>query len=197
MQAEKGGFRHFMLKEIFEQPRAIEDTLRGRVSLEEGELVDQEMGLDAGVVNKVGRVYLMACGTSYHAALAGRYWIEQIARLPAQAELASEVRYRAPVFTPQDLVVAISQSGETLDTMAALKAAREAGAHVLALANVVDSAIPRAAHGALYTHAGPEIGVASTKMFRDAARGAPDARHPPRTPAWCALRRAGTPSCRR
>jgi glucosamine--fructose-6-phosphate aminotransferase (isomerizing) len=165
MQAEKGGYKHFMLKEIFEQPRAIEDTLRGRVSLEEGELVDQEMGLDAGVVNKVGRVYLMACGTSYHAALAGRYWIEQIARLPAQAELASEVRYRAPVFTPQDLVVAISQSGETLDTMAALKAAREAGAHVLALANVVDSAIPRAAHGALYTHAGPEIGVASTKCF--------------------------------
>jgi glucosamine--fructose-6-phosphate aminotransferase (isomerizing) len=110
-------------------------------------------------------VYLMACGTSYHAALAGRYWIEQIARMPAQAELASEVRYRAPVFTSGDLIVAISQSGETLDTMAALKTAREAGAHVLALANVVDSAIPRAAHGALYTHAGPEIGVASTKCF--------------------------------
>ncbi len=165
MQAEKGGYKHFMLKEIFEQPRAIEDTLRGRVSLEEAELVDQEMGIDGNTVGKIGRVYLMACGTSYHAALAGRYWIEQIARIPAQAELASEVRYRAPVFTPQDLVVAISQSGETLDTMAALKAAREAGAHVLALANVVDSAIPRAAHGALYTHAGPEIGVASTKCF--------------------------------
>jgi glucosamine--fructose-6-phosphate aminotransferase (isomerizing) len=165
MQAEKGGYKHFMLKEIFEQPRAIEDTLRGRVSLEEAELVDQEMGIDGNTIGKIGRVYLMACGTSYHAALAGRYWIEQIARIPAQAELASEVRYRAPVFTPQDLVVAISQSGETLDTMAALKTAREAGAHVLALANVVDSAIPRAAHGALYTHAGPEIGVASTKCF--------------------------------
>jgi len=165
VQAEKGGYKHFMLKEIFEQPRAVEDTLRGRISLEEGELVDQEMGLDRAAVEKVGRVYFMACGTSYHAALAGRYWMEQIARLPAQAELASEVRYRQPVFTPSDLVVAVSQSGETADTLAALKAAREAGARILAVANVLDSAIPRAAHGALYTHAGPEIGVASTKCF--------------------------------
>ncbi len=165
MQAEKGGYKHFMLKEIFEQPRAVEDTLRGRISLEEGELVDGEMGLDRAAIDKIGRVYIVACGTSYHASLAGRHWIEQIARLPAQAELASEVRYRSPVFTSNDLVVAVSQSGETADTLAALKTAREAGARVLAIANVLDSAIPRAAHGALYTHAGPEIGVASTKCF--------------------------------
>jgi glucosamine--fructose-6-phosphate aminotransferase (isomerizing) len=165
MQAEKGGYKHFMLKEIFEQPRAVEDTLRGRISLENGELVDQEMGLDRAAIEKIGRVYFVACGTSYHSALAGRYWMEQIAKLPAQAELGSEVRYRQPVFTPSDLVVAVSQSGETADTLAALKAAREAGARVLAVCNVLDSAIPRAAHGALYTHAGPEIGVASTKCF--------------------------------
>jgi glucosamine--fructose-6-phosphate aminotransferase (isomerizing) len=165
VQAEKGGYKHFMLKEIFEQPRAIEDTLRGRILLEEGDLVDAEFGLDAEVVRGIERVYFIACGTSYHAALAGRHWVEQIARLPAQCELASEVRYRDPVFTSKDLVVAVSQSGETADTLAALKTAREQGARILALANVVDSAIPRAAHGALYTHAGPEIGVASTKCF--------------------------------
>src|SRR3954470_5277128 len=165
VQAEKGGYKHFMLKEIFEQPRAIEDTLRGRILLEEGDLVDAEFGLDAEAVRGIERVYFIACGTSYHAALAGRHWVEQISRIAAQTELASEVRYREPVFTAKDLVVAVSQSGETADTLAALKTAREAGARILALANVVDSAIPRAAHGALYTHAGPEIGVASTKCF--------------------------------
>jgi glutamine---fructose-6-phosphate transaminase (isomerizing) len=165
IQAEKAGYKHFMLKEIFEQPRAVEDTLRGRVRLEEGELVDAEMGLAAGTIAGIDRVVLYACGTSYHAALAGRYWIEQLARLPAQAELASEVRYREPVIRSGDLVVAVSQSGETADTLAAVRAAREAGAHVLAIANVLDSAIPRASQGALYTHAGPEIGVASTKCF--------------------------------
>jgi glucosamine--fructose-6-phosphate aminotransferase (isomerizing) len=165
MQAEKGGYKHFMLKEIFEQPRAIEDTLRGRISLDDGEFVDAEMGLTAEIVRGVDRVYFVACGTSYHACLAGRYWVEQFARLPAQAELASEVRYREPVFSPTDLVVAVSQSGETADTLAAVKAAREQGARILAVANVLDSAIPRMADGALYTHAGPEIGVASTKAF--------------------------------
>jgi len=165
VQAEKGGYKHFMLKEIFEQPRAIEDTLRGRILLEEGDLVDAEFGLDAEAVRNVERVYFIACGTSYHAALAGRHWVEQLSRIAAQTELASEVRYREPVFTSKDLVVAVSQSGETADTLAALKTAREAGARVLALTNVVDSAIPRAAHGAFYTHAGPEIGVASTKCF--------------------------------
>ncbi len=164
-QAEKGGYKHFMLKEIFEQPRAIEDTLRGRILLEEGDLVDAEFGLDAETVRGIERVYFIACGTSYHATIAGRHWVEQISRIAAQTELGSEVRYREPVFTSKDLVVAVSQSGETADTLAALKTAREAGARVLALCNVVDSAIPRAAHGALYTHAGPEIGVASTKCF--------------------------------
>ncbi len=165
VQAEKGGYKHFMLKEIFEQPRAIEDTLRGRILLAEGDLVDAEFGLDPETARGIERVYFIACGTSYHAALAGRHWIEQLARVPAQCELASEVRHREPVFTSKDLVVAVSQSGETADTLAALKTAREQGARTLALANVVDSAIPRAAHGALYTHAGPEIGVASTKCF--------------------------------
>jgi glutamine---fructose-6-phosphate transaminase (isomerizing) len=165
IQAEKSGYKHFMLKEIFEQPRAVEDTLRGRIRLEQGELVDAEMGLDSDVIAGIDRVVLYACGTSYHAALAGRYWIEQLARIPAQAELASEVRYREPVIRSGDLVVAVSQSGETADTLAAVRAAREAGARVLAIANVLDSAIPRASQGALYTHAGPEIGVASTKCF--------------------------------
>jgi glutamine---fructose-6-phosphate transaminase (isomerizing) len=165
VQAEKGGYKHFMLKEIFEQPRAVEDTLRGRILLEEGDLVDAEFGLDAEIVRGIERVYFVACGTSYHSTLAGRYWVEQLARLPAQTELGSEVRYREPVFTKKDLVVAVSQSGETADTLAAVRSAREAGARVLAVANVLDSAIPRAAQSALYTHAGPEIGVASTKCF--------------------------------
>jgi glutamine---fructose-6-phosphate transaminase (isomerizing) len=165
MQAEKGGFRHFMLKEIFEQPRAIEDTLRGRIRVVEGDLEDAEFGLTPEVLDKIERVVFLACGTSYHASIAGRYWVEQLARIPASCELASEVRNRAPVFSSKDLVVAVSQSGETADTLGALKAAREQGARVLAVANVVDSMIPRASHGALYTHAGPEIGVASTKCF--------------------------------
>jgi glucosamine--fructose-6-phosphate aminotransferase (isomerizing) len=165
VQAEKGGFKHFMLKEIFEQPRAVEDTLRGRVSLEAGDVVEAELGIDADAARAIERVVLLACGTSHHASLVGRYWIEQLARVPAHTELASEVRYREPVFGPKDLVIAVSQSGETADTLAAVKSAREGGARVLAIANVLDSAIPRASHGALYTHAGPEIGVASTKCF--------------------------------
>jgi glucosamine--fructose-6-phosphate aminotransferase (isomerizing) len=165
LQAEKGGFKHFMLKEIFEQPRAVEDTIRGRIALDVGDVVEGEMGIDEAVAKRAGRAYLIACGTSYHACLVGRYWIEQLARMPAQAELASEVRHREPVFTKDDLVIAVSQSGETLDTLVAVRAAREAGATVLAIANVLESAIPRASHGALYTHAGPEIGVASTKCF--------------------------------
>jgi glucosamine--fructose-6-phosphate aminotransferase (isomerizing) len=165
MQAEKGGYKHFMLKEIFEQPRAVEDTIRGRVDIGQADLVGEELGLDAATAQRIERVALLACGTSYHASLLGRMWIEQLARVPAHAELGSEVRYREPVFGERDLVVAVSQSGETADTLAAVKAAREAGAHVLAVANVLDSAIPRASHGALYTHAGPEIGVASTKCF--------------------------------
>ena len=164
-QAEKGGYKHFMLKEIHEQPRAIEDTLRGRVDVKNADVIASEIGVTEELAKKIGRVYFVACGTSAHAAMAGRYWIEQLARVPATVEIGSEVRYRDPVFLPTDLVVAVSQSGETLDTMAAVKAAKAQGAHVVAVANVLDSAIPRASDGSLYTHAGPEIGVASTKCF--------------------------------
>jgi glucosamine--fructose-6-phosphate aminotransferase (isomerizing) len=164
-QAEKGGYKHFMLKEIHEQPRAVEDTLRGRVDLAQGDVVGEEIGITPAVAQSIQRVYFVACGTSAHAAMAGRYWVEQLARLPAVVEIASEVRYREPIFGPTDLVVAVSQSGETLDTLAALKTAKAKGAHVLAVANVMDSAIPRASDATLYTHAGPEIGVASTKCF--------------------------------
>jgi len=164
-QAEKGGFKHFMLKEIHEQPRAIEDTLRGRIDIGRSEVVGEEIGVSAALAQRINRVCFVACGTSSHAAMAGRYWVEQLARLPATVEIGSEVRYRDPVFTENDLVVAVSQSGETSDTLAAIKAAKAHGAHILAVANVLDSAIPRASSGALYTHAGPEIGVASTKCF--------------------------------
>ncbi len=164
-QAEKGGHKHFMLKEILEQPRAIEDTIRGRINVSEADVVPEEIGLSAALAKSINRVYFVACGTSAHAAMAGRYWVEQLAKLPATVEIGSEVRYRDPVFTPNDLVVAVSQSGETADTLAAVKAAKAQGAHILAVANVLDSAIPRASEGALYTHAGPEIGVASTKCF--------------------------------
>ena len=165
VMAERGGYKHFMLKEIYEQPRSIEDTLRGRIDLGAAEVVGGEIGLDAQTARAIDRVYLIACGTSHYASMAGRYWIEQLARVPAVIELGSEVRYREPVFSPKDLVVAVSQSGETADTLSAVKAAKAGGAKVLALSNVLDSAIPRVSDGALYTHAGPEIGVASTKCF--------------------------------
>jgi glucosamine--fructose-6-phosphate aminotransferase (isomerizing) len=164
-QAEKGGYKHFMLKEIHEQPRAIEDTLRGRIDLVNADVVAAEIGITEEIAKNVGRVYFVACGTSAHAAMAARYWVEALARVPAVVEIGSEVRYRNPVFLPNDLVVAVSQSGETLDTLAAVKTAKAAGAQVIAVANVVDSAIARVSDGALYTHAGPEIGVASTKCF--------------------------------
>jgi glucosamine--fructose-6-phosphate aminotransferase (isomerizing) len=165
VQAEKGGFKHFMLKEIFEQPRAVEDTLRGRLHLESNSLVRSELGLDPESLSSVERVYFIACGTSFHASLLGRHYIEKYARIPAQAELGSEVRYREPVFRKGDLVIAVSQSGETLDTLAALGEAKRQGARIVALTNVLESAIARAADAAFYTHAGPEIGVASTKAF--------------------------------
>jgi glucosamine--fructose-6-phosphate aminotransferase (isomerizing) len=154
-----------MLKEIHEQPRAVEDTLRGRVDLAKADVIESEIGLPADVAQEIQRVYFLACGTSNHAALYGRYLMEALARVPASVELASEFCSRDPVVGPTDLVVAVSQSGETIDTLAAVKAARERGARVLSIVNVLDSAIPRTSHGALYTHAGPEIGVASTKCF--------------------------------
>jgi glucosamine--fructose-6-phosphate aminotransferase (isomerizing) len=165
VQAEKAGYKHFMLKEIHEQPEVVEATLRGRIDLAAGDVYAGEIGVTPELARSIRRVYFIACGTSHHAAMAGRYWVEKLARVPAVVELASEVRYREPVFFPDDLVVAISQSGETIDTLFAARAAKAAGAKLLAISNVVDSAIPRLADGALYTHAGPEIGVASTKCF--------------------------------
>jgi len=160
--AEKGGYPHFMLKEIHEQPRAIADTLRARLLLEKHDADLDGFEIDT---RSLRRVVLLACGTSYHAGLVGKFLIEGAARVPCEVDLASEFRYRDPVVGPGDLVIAISQSGETADTLAAVKEARARGCRVLAICNVVDSAIPRSSHGSLYTHAGPEIGVASTKCF--------------------------------
>ncbi|MBI5500842.1 MAG: glutamine--fructose-6-phosphate transaminase (isomerizing) [Deltaproteobacteria bacterium] len=165
LQAEKGGFKHFMLKEIHEQPRAVEDTLRGRIVADRTGVFLEGAELDDETARSLHRVVLVACGTSFHAAMSGQRWLEGLAGVPAVAELASEFRGREPIVGEHDLVVAVSQSGETIDTLAAAKLARERGARILAVANVLDSAIPRAAHGSLYTHAGPEIGVASTKCF--------------------------------
>ena len=162
MQAEKAGFRHFMLKEIHEQPRAVADTLAGRVVMESDDVSLDGIDLD---VSKIKRIIMIACGTSYHASLVGEFLIEGMARIPTEVDLASEFRYRDPIVGPGDLVVAISQSGETADTMAAIREAKDKGATVLAISNVLDSSIPRLAHHAFYTHAGPEIGVASTKAF--------------------------------
>ena len=163
--AERGGFKHFMLKEIHEQPDAIAATLRGRIDVENGDVHGSEIGLDSATVKGIKRVYIIACGTSFHAALLGRYWLEELARVPTVVELGSELANRSAVFAEDDLVIAVSQSGETFDTLAGVKAAKAAGARILAIANVLDSAIPRLAHGELYTRAGPEIGVASTKCF--------------------------------
>jgi glutamine---fructose-6-phosphate transaminase (isomerizing) len=165
MMAEKAGYKHFMLKEIFEQPRAMEDTLRGRLDRERGDIHGHEVGLDDATAKEIKRVVLLACGTSHHAAMAGRYFLEEIAQVPAVVELASEFRGRRPVVMDGDLVVAVSQSGETIDTLAAAREAKSMGARVLAIANVIGSAIPRFADASFYTHAGPEIGVASTKCF--------------------------------
>ena len=163
--AEKSGFKHFMLKEIHEQPRAIEDTLRGRLDLLEADVHSAEIGLSDAQIAGIKRVYLLACGTSHHAALIGRHYVESIARIPANVEIASEFRARDAIVGEGDLVVAVSQSGETSDTLAALREAKKKGALVLAVANVIGSAIPRDSHASFYTHAGPEIGVASTKCF--------------------------------
>ena len=163
--AEKGGYRHFMLKEIYEQPRAVADTLRGRVSPEGGTVVLPDIGLDPDVVAGLQRVVFIACGTSYHAAIVGRFMVERLAGLSAEVDLGSEFRYRDAVLGPETLVVALSQSGETADTLGAVKAARDRGAPVVGITNVVGSALARESTGVLYTHAGPEIGVASSKTF--------------------------------
>ncbi|GAB5547457.1 MAG: glutamine--fructose-6-phosphate transaminase (isomerizing) [Sandaracinaceae bacterium] len=165
VMAEKAGYKHFMLKEIHEQPRAMEDTLRGRLDRENGDINGHEIGLSDEDAREIKRVYLLACGTSHHAAMTGRYFIEKLAKVPTTVELASEFRGRMPIVGEGDLVIAVSQSGETLDTLVAAKEAKERGAKVLAIANVIGSAIPRMSDAAFYTHAGPEIGVASTKCF--------------------------------
>ena len=165
VMAEKAGYKHFMLKEIFEQPRALEDTLRGRLDRESADVTTAEIGLTEEDAKSIRRVVLLACGTSHHATIAGRYWIEELAKVPAITELASEFRGRDAVIGEGDLVIAVSQSGETIDTLMAAKEAKAAGAKVLAIANVNGSAIPRMADASFYTHAGPEIGVASTKCF--------------------------------
>jgi glucosamine--fructose-6-phosphate aminotransferase (isomerizing) len=165
IQAEKAGYKHFMLKEIHEQPRVIEDTLRGRISKTEGDVHLEGTGLDESMVRGLDKVVLVACGTSWHSALVGKFLIESLARLGVEVDIASEFRYRDPLVGKGSLVVGISQSGETADTLAAMRLASAKGAAVLAICNVVGSTMTREAQGTLYTHAGPEIGVASTKAF--------------------------------
>ncbi|HEX8722877.1 MAG TPA: glutamine--fructose-6-phosphate transaminase (isomerizing) [Pyrinomonadaceae bacterium] len=165
IMAEKGGFKHFMLKEIYEQPRAVRDTVQGRVSLDTGRVYLDEMNITPAEFKSFDRVLVAACGTSWHAGLAGKYMIEQLARVPVEVDYASEFRYRDPVMTEKTLLVVISQSGETADTIAALREAKERGSKVLAICNVQGSMITRESDGTIMTHAGPEIGVASTKAF--------------------------------
>ncbi len=165
IMAEKGGYRHFMLKEIYEQPRAITDTFRGRIAPETGSVVLPDVTLDPSTVQAIQRVVLVACGTAWHAAMLTRMMIERLAGIPAEVDLASEFRYRDAIVGPETLVIAVSQSGETADTIGAVKAARAKGCPILAVTNVVGSALAREATGVLQMHAGPEIGVASTKAF--------------------------------
>ncbi len=165
ISAEKQGYKHFMLKEIHEQPARIIDTLRGRVNLERGDIDLSEVDIDAEWLAEAQKVTFVACGTSYYAALVGKYLIESIARIPVEVDLASEFRYRNPVINDRTLCVALSQSGETADTLAATREAKSAGAKTMAICNVIESTIARESDGVLYTHAGPEIGVASTKAF--------------------------------
>ncbi len=162
VMAEKGGYRHFMLKEIFEQPGAITDTFRGCISEETGEVFLDGLDID---LTGVGKVYILACGTSWHAALVGKFLIEKYASIPVEVDLASEFRYRDPLVGSGDLVIAISQSGETADTIAAVREAKKRGAALLTICNVMESSLTREANWSFMTHAGPEIGVASTKAF--------------------------------
>jgi glucosamine--fructose-6-phosphate aminotransferase (isomerizing) len=163
--AEKGGYKHFMLKEIFEQPRAVRDTTLGRVAHETGRIYLDEMDITPEEFTRFRQVKIIACGTSWHAALAGKFMIEKLARLPVEVDYGSEFRYRDPIIDDDTLTVVISQSGETADTLAAQREAKSKGSKTLAICNVVGSMITREAAGTIYTHAGPEIGVASTKAF--------------------------------
>src|ERR1700722_19340228 len=163
--AEKGGYKHFMLKEIFEQPRAVRDTTLGRVAHETGRIYLDEMDITPEEFTRFRQVKIIACGTSWHAALAGKFMIEKLTRLPVEVDYGSEFRYRDPIVEDDTLTVVISQSGETADTLAAQREAKQKGSKTLAICNVVGSMITREAAGTIYTHAGPEIGVASTKAF--------------------------------
>ena len=165
VMAEKEGYKHFMLKEIFEQPRAIEDTIRGRVFENKGELDLNGLDLSKKFLGNLKRIFIVACGTSYHAALVGKFMIESLAKIPVEVELASEFRYRDPILKKDNLLILISQSGETADTIGAMGEGKKKGVKTIAICNVVDSSIARKSDYVLYTHAGPEIGVASTKAF--------------------------------
>jgi glucosamine--fructose-6-phosphate aminotransferase (isomerizing) len=165
LMAEKGGYRHFMLKEIFEQPRAVRDTIAGRLLEEEGDIYLEDLKLADAELAAIERICIVACGTSWHAGLVGKFLIEEHCRIPVEVDIASEFRYRNPVVNDRTLVILISQSGETADTLAAMREAAARGAKNIAICNVVDSSIAREANGVIYTHAGPEIGVASTKAF--------------------------------
>jgi glucosamine--fructose-6-phosphate aminotransferase (isomerizing) len=163
--AEKAGYKHFMLKEIFEQPTAARETILGRVSQETGKVFLEEMKITDKQLAAIERVTILACGTSWHAGLVGKFMIEELARIPVEVDYGSEYRYRNPIATPNTLAVVITQSGETADTLAALREAKRDGAGSVAICNVVGSMASRETDGTIYTHAGPEIGVASTKAF--------------------------------
>ena len=165
LMAEKGGYKHFMLKEIHEQPRAVRDTIAGRLLEGDGDVYLEDLTFSDRQLAAVKRIIIVACGTSWHAALVGKFYIEGYCRIPVEVDIASEFRYRNPVISDDTLVMVISQSGETADTLAALREAKSRGAMNMAICNVVDSSIAREAAGVIYTHAGPEIGVASTKAF--------------------------------
>ncbi|MEX0807036.1 MAG: glutamine--fructose-6-phosphate transaminase (isomerizing) [Candidatus Binatia bacterium] len=163
--ARKGGYPHFMLKEIHDQPRALADTFRGRISLKNGAVSLEGIQLTRTQVRRIKRIHLVACGTAWHACLVGKFMLEEIAGIPAEVDYGSEFRYRSPLMDPQSILLMVSQSGETADTLAATEIARAKRAKILAICNVIDSSIARKSHGVLYTHAGPEISVASTKAF--------------------------------
>jgi glucosamine--fructose-6-phosphate aminotransferase (isomerizing) len=163
--AEKGGFKHFMQKEIFEQPRAIIDTFRGRIMEEKGGVFLEDFNLASKDIKQIKKIFIVACGTSYHASVVGKFMIEDLCRIPVEVDLGSEFRYRNPLLGRDTLLLLISQSGETADTLAALREGKKQKAQIISICNVVGSSMVRESHGVIYTHAGPEIGVASTKAF--------------------------------
>ena len=163
--AAKGGYKHFMLKEIYEQPRAIADTIRGRVQQEPAQIVLDGVPWSDEEWRQIRRVLIVGCGTAWHAGLIGKFILEDLARLPVEVDYADEFRYRNPLVDPETLLVAVTQSGETVDVLVSMSAAKEGGAKVLGVVNVIGSQASRLADGVIYTHAGPEIGVASTKAF--------------------------------